>query len=85
MSSTYQGAAKAMGFEPQDCAMVAAHLNDLAAARASGFKTIYVERKQEEDWHPDQEEFKEAKSWVDMWVTEDEDGFLEVARRFGIA
>jgi 2-haloacid dehalogenase len=82
--SVYKGAAKAMGLEPGEVAMVAAHLNDLKAARSCGFKTIYVERKQEEDWSPEQEEYKDAKTWVDMWVTEGEDGFMEVARRFGI-
>lgn len=82
--SVYKGAAKAMGFAPEDVAMVAAHLSDLKAARGCGFKTIYVERKQEEDWKPEQEEYNDAKTWVDMWVTEEENGFLEVARRFGI-
>ena len=82
--SVYKGAAKAMGLEPGEVAMVAAHLNDLKAARACGFKTIYVERKQEEDWRPEQEQYKDAKTWVDMWVTEEEDGFVEVARRFSI-
>ncbi|TVY35704.1 (S)-2-haloacid dehalogenase [Lachnellula subtilissima] len=81
--SVYLGAAKAMGEQPVDVAMVAAHLEDLKAARRLGFKTIYVEREQEEDWTSDQE-YKDAKTWVDMWVTEEEDGFLEVARRFGI-
>jgi len=82
--SVYLGAAKAMGVQPVNIAMVAAHLDDLKAARRLGFKTIYVERKQEEDWTSDQEEYKDAKTWVDMWVTEEEDGFIEVARRFGI-
>ena len=82
--SVYKGAAKALGLEPGDVAMVACHLNDLSAARRCGFRTIYVEREQEEDWDPEQEEYKDAKSWVDMWVTAKEDGFLEVARRFGI-
>ncbi|TVY29596.1 (S)-2-haloacid dehalogenase 4A [Lachnellula hyalina] len=82
--SVYLGAAKAMGVQPVNVAMVAAHLDDLKAARRLGFKTIYVERKQEEDWTSDQEEYKDAKTWVDMWVTEEEDGFIEVARRFGI-
>jgi len=82
--STYLGAAKAMGLEPEDVAMVAAHLNDLKAARSCGFRTIYVERPREEDWSPGQEEYQDAKTWVDLWVKEDEDGFLEVARRFGI-
>ena len=31
-----------------------------------------------------EKEYLDAKTWVDMWVTEDEDGFVEVARRFGI-
>ena len=82
--SVYLGAAKAMGVEPVEVAMVAAHLSDLKAARGLGFKTIYVERKEEEDWKSDQEEYKDAKTWVDMWVKEEEDGFLQVARRFGI-
>jgi 2-haloacid dehalogenase len=80
----YKGAAKALGLEPEEVAMVAAHLSDLKAARGCGFKTIYVERKDEEDWRPEQEEYKDAKTWVDIWVTEEEDGFIEVARRFGI-
>jgi 2-haloacid dehalogenase len=82
--SVYKGAAKAMGVAPEEVAMVAAHLSDLKAARGCGFRTIYVERSLEEDWKPEQEEYKDAKTWVDLWVTEEEDGFLEVARRFGL-
>ncbi|RDL38015.1 Uncharacterized protein BP5553_05448 [Venustampulla echinocandica] len=82
--NVYLGAAMAMGLEPGEVAMVAAHLNDLKAARACGFKTIYVERKDEEDWKADSEDYTNAKSWVDMWVTAEEDGFAEIARRFGI-
>jgi 2-haloacid dehalogenase len=82
--SVYNGAAKELGLQPGEVAMVAAHLNDLKAARGCGFRTIYVERRQEEDWSPEQSQYKEAKTWVDMWITEGEDGFLEVARRFGV-
>lgn len=82
--SVYKGAAEAIGLEPAEVAMVAAHLDDLKAARSCGFRTIYVERKQEENWKPDQEDYKDTKNLVDMWVTEQEDGFLEVARRFGL-
>lgn len=82
--NVYLGAAKKLGLEPGEVAMVAAHLGDLKGARGCGFKTIYVERKQEESWKPDEEQYKEARTWVDMWVTESEDGFVEVARRFGI-
>ncbi|KAH8596402.1 S-2-haloacid dehalogenase 1 [Bisporella sp. PMI_857] len=83
--TVYKGAAKALGLEPREVAMVAAHLADLKAAKECGFKTIYVERNQEEAWKPDQDEYQDAKTWVDMWVTKEEDGFLEVARRFGCA
>jgi 2-haloacid dehalogenase len=82
--STYLGAAKKMGLEPDEVAMVAAHLVDLQAARNCGFKTIYVERRQEEDWNRKEKEYTDARMWVDMWVTQDEDGFEEVARKFGI-
>ena len=43
----YLGAAEKLGFEPGDCAMVAAHLEVLAAAKECGFKTVYVERREE--------------------------------------
>jgi 2-haloacid dehalogenase len=82
--SVYRGAANAMELEPREVAMVAAHLSDLKAARDCGFKTIYVERLKEEDWEIDSEEYKDSKTWVDMWVTLAEDGFVEVAKRFGI-
>jgi len=82
--SVYLGAAAAMGFRPEEVAMVAAHLSDLKAARACGFRTVFVDRTQEEDWRPGQEDYEDAKSWVDMWVPVEAEGFLEVARRFGI-
>jgi len=82
--SVYNGAAKAMGLRNEEVAMVAAHLSDLKAARDLGFKTIYVERRGEEDWNPEGEQYEDARKWVDMWVSEEENGFLEVARRFKI-
>jgi len=82
--SVYLGAAKALGLQPGEVAMVAAHLNDLQAAKDCGFRTIYVERSQEEAWSTDQQEYKDAKNWIDLWIREAEDGFVEVARRFGI-
>lgn len=66
-----------------EVAMVAAHLDDLAAARAVGMRTIYVERWREEDWGEEDERRREAREWVDLWVGVDEGGFLEVARRLG--
>ena len=81
----YRGAAQTLGLLPAQISMVAAHLSDLKAAREYGFRTIYVQRRQEEDWKTEQEQYKEAKTYVDMWVNEEEDGFVEVARRFGIS
>ncbi|KAK0728456.1 HAD-like domain-containing protein [Lasiosphaeria miniovina] len=82
--ATYLGACRQLGLEPSEVAMVAAHLGDLASARALGLRTIYVERRHEEDWKPDEERYREAKEWVDLWIKEDEDGFKEVAERLGI-
>ncbi|KAI5860260.1 haloacid dehalogenase [Durotheca rogersii] len=82
---TYLGAAAALGLRPDEVAMVAAHLGDLAGARACGLRTIYVERPGEEAWDPAEERYVEARRWVDLWVAEQEGGFLEVARRLGIA
>lgn len=84
---TYRGAAAVVlgGGDVEgregEVAMVAAHLNDLAAARAVGLRTIYVERKGEEDWPEGDERRTAAREWVDLWVGVDEGGFVEVARR----
>lgn len=77
--ATYLGAARELGVEPHQLALVATHLKDLAAARDCGLRTIYVERLAEEEWDKDEDKYKEAKQWVDLWVSIDEDGFLTVA------
>ncbi|KAI1402984.1 haloacid dehalogenase [Hypoxylon fuscum] len=82
--STYLGAAKSLEVRPEEVAMVAAHLGDLAGARSNGFRTIYVERPQEEAWGLEEQRYQEAREWVDLWVAEGEGGFLEVAKRLGI-
>ncbi|KAK8044299.1 hypothetical protein PG993_004323 [Apiospora rasikravindrae] len=82
---TYLGAVEALGRKPGECAMVAAHLNDLQAARSCGLRTVYVERHREEDWASQPELIEEARSWVDVWVSADQDGFVEAARRLGIS
>jgi len=79
--ATYLGAAQALGVDIGEVAMVSAHLSDLKAARGCGMKTIYVERPQEEVWCEYDELYKDAKTWVDMWVAQDEGGLEEVARR----
>ena len=76
----YLGAAEKMGIKPEDCCMVAAHLNDLKAAKSNGFSTVYVERPQEER----SPELKDEEGIVDVWVKEGEEGFVTVAERLGI-
>jgi 2-haloacid dehalogenase len=76
----YLGAAEKMGLEPEQCCMVAAHLDDLKAARSNGFRTVYVERPLEER-HVEMRE--SAGEWVDVWVKENEDGFVETAKKLG--
>ncbi|KAL1979454.1 hypothetical protein VTN96DRAFT_5941 [Rasamsonia emersonii] len=79
--AVYDGAARKLGLPPQDCALVAAHLADLKAAKARGFQTVYVERPQEEDYTDEQVAQARREGWVDVWVGLEEDGFREVARR----
>lgn len=74
----YLGAAEKLGLQPEECAMVAAHLSDLDAARKLGLRTVYVERRQEESWEP--EAAQTAREWVDVWVPLDADGFSSVAQ-----
>lgn len=59
--------------------MVAAHLDDLKHAKQNGFRTLYVERSQEER-HP--ELLKE--NIPDVVVRLGEEGFVEAARKLGI-
>ncbi|RMD39924.1 hypothetical protein DV735_g5202, partial [Chaetothyriales sp. CBS 134920] len=80
--TVYLGAAEKLGLAPSQCAMVAAHLGDLEAARGCGYQTIYIDRPQEGDL--DQDRNKAARQWVDMWIDIDQPGFKEVARRFGL-
>lgn len=78
---TYLGAARELGLEPAQVAMVAAHLGDLQEARKCGLRTIYVERMQEEAWDKQDDRFQDARGWVDLWIAEDEDGFEALARK----
>lgn len=85
--SVYLGAAKKLGVEPQECALIAAHLRDLKAARGCGYQTIYIERAQEESWSSEDAAKAKQEGWVDMWIGLDEGkgGFLEIAKRFGLS
>ncbi|KAI1109299.1 HAD-like domain-containing protein [Nemania sp. NC0429] len=83
--STYLGAVNALECQPNEVAMVAAHLGDLQAARSNGLRTIYVERHREEAWARDDDRWKDAREWVDLWIPLGEGGFVEAARRLGIS
>ncbi|KAK3627802.1 hypothetical protein LTR56_019035 [Elasticomyces elasticus] len=72
----YLGAAEKMGLKPEVCVMVAAHLDDLKAAKANGFRTIYVERPLEER----RPELRE-EGFVDVWVEQGENGFITAAQK----
>ncbi|HVL77311.1 MAG TPA: haloacid dehalogenase type II [Noviherbaspirillum sp.] len=45
--ATYQGVARIFDVRPEQVMMVAAHQDDLAAARAAGLRTAYIERPYE--------------------------------------
>lgn len=75
----YIGAAAMMGVKPEECGLVAAHLNDLKGAKACGFYAIYLERPLEEK-NPELRE----ESIPNMRIKEDEEGFVALAERLGI-
>lgn len=81
----YHGAAEKLGLKAEECALIAAHLGDLWAARKCGFRTIYVDRLREEGW--DEERKEKAREWVDLWLDgrglDEKGGMVEVARLLG--
>jgi 2-haloacid dehalogenase len=82
--TVYWGAAEKLGLAPSDCAMVAAHLGDLMAAKACGFQTIYVERPREEDWPAEKVQKAKDEGTINIWVSDEEGGFVAVAEKLGI-
>jgi 2-haloacid dehalogenase len=80
----YDGAAEKLGLKTGQCALLAAHLGDLEAARRCGYQTIYVEREGEENWKKEDVDKARRDGWVDMWIDLEQGGLQEVARRFGI-
>lgn len=63
---TYRGAARLLGREPHDVMLVAAHNDDLRAARAHGLRTAFVARSGE--YGPHQHRDFEAEAGVDVAV-----------------
>lgn len=81
----YLGAVEKLGLQPKECAMVAAHLGDLKAAKSHGLQTIYVERSGEEDWSNEDVEKAKDEGWVDLWIDyAGNSGFVTVAAKLGI-
>lgn len=82
----YLGAVEQLGLKPGECAMVAAHLNDLRAAKDVGLDTIYVERPDEEDWSVEHVVKARQDGWVDVWVSQgvENRGFITVAEQLGM-
>jgi len=80
----YLGGAKELGLKPSQCGMVAAHLRDLQAAKDCGFKVVYVTRPQEESWGAKDLAEAKRRGWVDVWIDEDDNGFVTVAERLGV-
>lgn len=76
----YQGAARHFGLEPGECALVAAHLGDLAAAKKQGFRTVYVQREGEEA-SGDQAARAREEGVVDEWIGAGEGGIEAVRWR----
>ena len=68
----YLGTADMLGLPPGECALVAAHNRDLAAAAALGFKTVFVPRPHEHgpgqtrDLTPEREWDVIARDFVDL-------------------
>jgi 2-haloacid dehalogenase len=79
--AVYLGAAQKLKIPPSQCAMVAAHLSDLKAAKDCGFSTVYIERPQEEGWSKEKVQQAKVEGWVDIWVSEEEDGFVALDRK----
>ena len=82
----YLGAAEKLNLPPNECVMVAAHLNDLKAAKQNGLQTIYVERLGEEDWSQEDMEKARQEGWVDLWIERKDGskGFVTVVEKLGI-
>ncbi|KAJ5129159.1 Haloacid dehalogenase type II [Penicillium bovifimosum] len=80
----YHGSARRFGLKSSQCCLIAAHLEDLQAAKRCGFQTIYLERHMEEAWDSEGVARAREEGIVDHWVTVGGSGLIEVARHFGI-
>ena len=77
-AEAYLSTAALLGFSPGECMMVAAHNDDLRAARSVGFRTAFVRRPAEHG--PNQTENLRAEEDYDVAV----DSFIELAEALGV-
>ncbi|GAM82029.1 hypothetical protein ANO11243_000080 [Dothideomycetidae sp. 11243] len=77
----YLGAAEKLGLKPEQVVMVAAHIQDLKAAKGCGLQTIFVDRPEEEFGDLEQ---ARKEGYVDLWVGPDEGGFLGMTKKIGL-
>ncbi len=64
----YDAAVRRLGLEPPDVMMVAAHWDDLEAARARGLRTAFVSRPLE--WGRSGPPDLERRPWADLWAAD---------------
>lgn len=74
----YLGAAETLGVKPEEVMMVAAHKNDLMAARKAGLKTAFVERPLEKGLGGGADLGRE--NWMDFYAKD----FVDLARQLGV-
>lgn len=75
---TYLGVARVFDLAPQQVMLVAAHHDDLAAARSCGLRTAYIERPAEYGCHPPSKDVS-PRAGNDLHCTD----FLALADRLG--
>lgn len=76
-AEVYLGAAALLGVKPERVALVAAHKNDLRAARANGLRTAFVERPREHG--PAKRADAGPERYIDIMAKD----FVELADRLG--
>ncbi|KAJ5549698.1 hypothetical protein N7535_002365 [Penicillium sp. DV-2018c] len=81
----YNRSARRFGLENSQCCLVAAHLEDLQAAKSCGFQTIYLERHLEEARDSEGVTRAREEGIVDHWIPVGGSGLVGVARHFGIS
>jgi len=77
-AEVYLGGAALLGVKPQRVALVAAHKNDLRAARSNGYRTAFVERPKEHG--PSKQADAGPERYIDVVAT----SFIDLAVKLGL-